>query len=459
MERKNNCSCLTKILGEFVTKREYKDIPIKTLDRTKRLLLDFIGCALAGSKLGGLAEFTLAYFNSQGGKSESTVIGHDNKLPSANAAFLNGILGHELELDDGYRYGTAHPGAVVIPASLAIAEQKGGTTGKEILTSIALGYEVMLRIAKSINISHRRRGFFTTGTCGPFGAAAASSKILNLKKNKIVNALNIAGILGAGLVEVVHSGQMIKPLAVGRAAQSGVMASLLASRGVTGPKTILEGKDGFAAAMTDSFNNTPIRKTFENGYEISNVYIKPYPTCRHVHPSIDLVLSLKRAYNLSAENIQEVVVKTYSLAVEEVGEIHKPNNIWEAKYSIPFAVATVLKFGKATLHKFSEDAINNTNVQKLADKVKVEEKAEIEAKYPNSRGAEVIISLKDGTAHKASEELPKGEPENPLDPGELNKKFFDCSHFAIADAKAQKLINRINSLEKNTLNSLLDLTH
>ncbi|MCK4591090.1 MAG: MmgE/PrpD family protein, partial [Candidatus Latescibacteria bacterium] len=207
-----------------------------------------------------------------------------------------------------------------------------------------------------------------------------------------------------------------------------------------------------------------------------------YPTCRNMHPAIDLSLALGREHDIHPDEIKEILVKTYHIAIKESGNIWEPQDATEAKFSMPYAVAVALIKRSAGLKEFSEPTVSDRNVLRLAGKVRIERDEKLEKNYPAVRGAEVTVTLKNGSSYAKREDLPKGEPENPLTDEELKEKFFCCVE-EIFDAgrapldidnisaksdtqgnyltgRAEEIIKIVENLEEikdvNTLISMLD---
>ena len=248
---------MNTLVGEFAKffcKIQYEDLPEAVIAHAKRFILDLTGVAIGGLEM-PFPQMVTQYLASLGGKPEATLLGSatKEKIPAMHAALGNGVCGHALDMDDGYRYGGVHPGVATIPAALAAGEIKQAD-GKALILGTVLGSEIMNRLAKAMNPSHLNRGFHTTGTLGPFGAVAATAKIYGLDEEKFVGALGMAGLQSAGLLEILHDGAMTKPIHPGKAAMAGIFSVELAARGARGPVTLLEGQKGFFRAMADEVN-------------------------------------------------------------------------------------------------------------------------------------------------------------------------------------------------------------
>jgi 2-methylcitrate dehydratase PrpD len=337
-----------------------------------------------------------------------------------------------------------HPGAVVIPAALAVGE-RNNASGRELITSITAGYEVFVRIAKAVNPSHLQRGFHTTGTCGVFAAAAASGKILGLNVDELSNALGLAGIQAAGLLEVVRGESIAKPLQPGKAAQSGVISALLAQNGVSAPDTIFEGENGFCHAFSDSYDLQVITEGLGESYEIMRIYFKFHASCRHTHPAIDGVLKLVKEYNILPEEIEEVQVKTYSIAYNLCGKEYEPKTVSTAKFSIPYCVSAAILRGSVGPEAFTVESIKDT--VNLARKVKVTVDPEIDANFPRERGAKVKIVRGNGEEVEVFIRNPFGEPEAPASIEDIKGKFKSLASKAISASSVNSLIMLVDKLE------------
>jgi 2-methylcitrate dehydratase PrpD len=431
-----------EILAEFVENLDLKKVPANVIEHAKLCFLDWLGAAIAGT----VEREALSLVEVFGGLKprESTIVGFGIKIPSHEAAYVNGAISHLVELDDIHREAIIHPGVPVIPAGLALSEKLGGS-GKILLESVIAGYEVEIAVGKAVNPSHYRF-WHTTGTCGTFGATVAACKVLGLNRDGIVNALGIAGTHAAGLIEVF--GTSSKALNPGRAARDGVVAALLAKKGFTGPKTIFEGEKGF-------FKATCAEKDYEKGfrelgltYEITRNGFKRHASCGHTHAAIDAILALKDELRLSAEDVAEIEVGTYRDAFEIVGKNYEPRSPAEAKFSLPYCIAVALLDGSVSLKQFKHDRVNSSDVKGLSRKVKVYVDEEVDALYPRKLGAKVRVKTKDGRVHEKLVEVAKGNPENPLSTHEIINKFMELATLKMDVDACKRLVEVVMRLEK-----------
>ncbi len=438
----------TSKLANFIYGLQFENLPPNVINKTKEVILDYIGVLLAAYNNGSLlstklTELIIRY----GGAEEATIIGFGVKVPVINAALCNGVLSHVVELDDGHRIARGHPGVTVVSSALATAEYLG-SSGKEMITAIVAGYDVFVRVASSINPSHLQRGYHTTGTCGTLAAAASAAKLLRLKPEEISNALGLSGIQAAGLLEVTIDGQMAKPLHPGKSAFAGVLSGLMAKDGVQGPKTIIEGAKGFAKTMSDRCDYDLMLKDLNELFHINDCYVKLYPSCRHTHSPIDAVLDLLKENHFSHSDIDKILIRTYPTAISFAGEIYKPKTPEEAKFSIPYCVCAAIVKGKLGLRELEPDCLYNSSIVSLTDKVELEADENLESASPDIKGAEVYITLNDGCKLYKRINLPKGEVENPVSRDELINKFTYCTDNYFDDEKKQELINKVFNVEK-----------
>ena len=260
---------VTKGLANFVVKTTFDDLPKEVREHAKLCVLDWLGAALAGCREPP-AKIITSIIRKIGGKEESGIIGTNIRTSCVNAALANGIIGHAVEMDDIHQEAIIHPAAPVLPVALAVAE-RDNANGKDLITAIVVGYEVEIRIGRTINPSHYQF-WHTTGTCGAFGAAAAAGKLLGLDEKSMVYAFGIAGTTAAGLVEVF--GTMSKPLNPGRAAMDGVLAAMLAKEGLTSSTEILEAEGGYLRATAKEFNVEEIIENLGKNFGIINNIFK-----------------------------------------------------------------------------------------------------------------------------------------------------------------------------------------
>lgn len=433
-------------ISKFISGYRYEQATVETINTVKAAFLDFFGVTYRGanensSELAFNTIDELFRLNNDFGL-EASVIGRPGfKTNVLNAAFLNGISAHVLELDDGHRQAQAHLGAVIFPTALAISEAYG-LSGKEFFEAVIVGYEVGILLGKLVNPKHRNNGFHTTGTIGTFVSGAVASKLLNLDEGQIINALGLCGTQAAGLLESDHGGSMGKVLHVGKANYNGMLSAFLARNGFTGADTIIEGSEGFLRTMVldeEEYNSQDY--SFNSILEgvgsvrVRDIYFKKHPFCRHLHSSIDTALKLKNSIGDEYNHIQNVAVKTYDVAAEHNN--FNPKNLEELKQSLPYAVAITLVEGEVTIDSLNKlvdyglfenystvDKINS--IKDLVNKMVILKDEKLNELYPNKRPSNVIIKLDDEFRNGVFQNItfiPKGDFESPYDLSELIDKF------------------------------------
>jgi 2-methylcitrate dehydratase PrpD len=449
----------TEKLTEFIEKLEYSDCNAEVIAAAKTSLLDFIGVTIAGSREAQLNRLLMDSLVQFDGSDDSTILGQSKKASAVHAALINATSGHSLDLDDGHRQALGHPGVCVVPAALALGESVG-SSGKQILTAIIAGYETFIRIGKSMNPAIFSRGFHTTGVCGTIAAAAAAAKLLSFSRKKISDALGIAAIQSAGLLIVVHSGQMMKPFNAGKAAYNGVLSALLAQGGASGPHNFLEEKDGFGQAFAGDWDPSVLLSDLGNRFSITECYRKLYPACRHSHAAIDAALSIRNTNKIAIDDIRQVRITTYPAALKLTQKENMPADVPGTRFNLAFAVSLALAKGGAGLADFSMDSVNDPQIQRLFEKVQFVSDPSFESKKDNIRGAEVEIILNDNICFKNKVHLPKGEPENPATTEELEEKFKDCIGTLWSEQKKEEVICAIRELERiDNIRKFTELLH
>lgn len=333
----------------------------------------------------------------------------------ARRAFLVGGLAHILEMDDLHRDSVTHPGSVVIPAAWTIAEDRN-LGGRPFLDAVLAGYEACCRVGMAVGKAHYRV-WHNTSTCGPFGAAVAAGRLIGLSADETVWALGNAGTQSSGLWEFLATGAMSKHLHTARAAESGVLAALLAREGFTGPEKILEGEKGFFAGLCTDPIPQAIAADPARPWELTRTSIKPWPCCRHTHPATDAALELHAA--LKGAPVARVTVGAYRAAID-VCDRPDPQDPYSAKFSLQHTVAVALNDG--LVNQASFDAEARSRIAGERAKVTVAVAPKVDAAYPAAWGAEVAVETTDGRRLTASRQHAKGDPENPLSEQDLKAK-------------------------------------
>lgn len=442
----------TQKLAHYVNEITYDKLPKDVIQKAKECLLDYLGVCFYSSEM-VWSKILIDFVESFGSKMESTVISRSTKTSSPYAALANGTMGHGFELDDVDETSLTHPGAVVIPSALAIGE-KQRISGKILITSIVIGYEVMARIGGAMATSHILRGFHPTGTNGTFASAAAAGKILQLTDDQIINSFGIAGSFSSGLMEFSQSSGMVKRVHAGQAAANGIVAAMLAQKGLTGPPTILEGKYGYFNAFSDEYDLRYVIREINGDYLIRHVSLKPYACCRLLHSAIDAITALKEEHSIVIDSIEKVEVGGSEKLINQ-HMIYNPKSMMEAQYSLPFVSALTVLGIIDDPRRFNESALNDQKILRISRRVTAFKDHTIDELFPKKCSAKVIVTLNDGRSYEKVVMDAKGHEQNPLTKDEVISKFRGLSKDVISDRQMSRIIERVDNLEKIDNISLL----
>jgi 2-methylcitrate dehydratase PrpD len=266
---------ITKELAKFVQKISYSDIPSEVIEKSKLCIIDCLGCGLGGMD-DPVTSLTVQYVKEFGGKDQASVIGTELKADVAHAAFANGIIAHALDYDDYHEETVIHGTAACLPAIMAVAEIRN-ICGEDLLTALIVGIDVGIRLGLGFTKYHYELGWHSTSTAGRFGATAGLAKLLKLDGDQLINAFGVCGTQAAGVRQVF--GSMCKPFNAGKACMDGVMSALLAEKGFTSSKNIIEGELGVMGVLTEVRDEKAVLDLLGSKYYISDISFKPYPTC------------------------------------------------------------------------------------------------------------------------------------------------------------------------------------
>ena len=437
---------LRETLADFIKGTSYDVFSDQVVQKAKWCVLDLIGVGIVGG-IQKTSSFSLDLFSRETGPQEATVWGSGRKVPVQTAAFLNAVQGHAIDMDDGHRFANGHPGVVTIPAAVAIAE-KEDLTGRELIEAVVVGYEMFIRLGTAANPDLLLRGFHTTATVGTFASVAAASKLLGLNHSQIENALSLAGLQSAGLLEALSSGEAGKSFQVGKTSQSGVLAALLAQRGADGPVDIFEGDKGFFRAFAGkACDSESICENLGKKFQITDVYCKQHAACRHIHTALDATAEIVSRHDISIEEIASIEIETYSIAHKLTGHVAEQGSVLGAKFSTPVAVALFLVFGKTDYSAYNQKDIADPVVQGLAKKISVIVDPKRDVNYPGERSARVTIKTKD-KSQEYEMLFPKGEPESPLSDDEFMRKFEQNARVSYPKEAIEKIKHAVKNLEK-----------
>lgn len=438
---------VTRRLARHVATTRYEDLNERAIHSFKRTLIDYLATSITGAQE-PVSRQMLEYLASVDDSRTCAVIGSTQRLSVMNAALVNGTSTHALDFDDGHTNGSAHPGGPNFPAVFAVAEQKA-LTARSVILATVLGYDVMLRIASAIHPTSALRGWHNTPVTGVFGASAGVSSLIGNDEEQTLFALGMAGSFAGGLFEFLGEGADIKRIHPGKAARDGVLCAELGKRRITGPMHVLEGKNGvFKAFVDNQVNWERLMRGLGTRYEIEDAYFKPYPCCRHLHPIMDGIVTLKRKHRIDPAQVERIDAGSYA-----VGARHNHTSwrqLLDAQMSMPVAAALALIEDDVTSPSFKPGRVDRPEVQRMIQKVKVYTDEETDHQYPARRGGVVTLVMKDGSQLTERVLDPKGEGENLMSDGDLERKFVSNCEPIVGKARCQQLLEAVWGFDRLT---------
>jgi len=442
---------LTERFVSYLIQFSRRGLKDETARQVKDCLTDYLGGLIAGcarnrEKFGAFCEYLE--------HGSCFVLGTDIKTSAHQAAFWNGFHSHICELDDGHHYGIIHLGAPVFSALFAYMELT--RVSEHLFWKAAVtGYEAALKLARAMQPAHRTRGYHATGTCGCVGAAVAVAVLQGQNAAQLTGTLSAAMTGAAGLLEVIKDPSEFKPYNAGRAAADGLNAALFGSLDYIPPGDILGGERGFFKTLADNVGTDQFISSlagFEQD-EILTIYRKPYAACRYCHAAIECALLLRESLP-DISRIKSVTVYTYETAV--VGHDHnRVSGHSSAKMSIPYGVASALCFGAVSILEYDESHINDPRVRSLLPRIVVAQRKDL-TECRDKMPAELEIELQDGTKLSRRVDYPKGEPENPMTPEEINAKAVSLFRYAgMSDQAAKRVLAAVQANELRSISHLM----
>lgn len=437
-------------LAQHFHKFDYRQLPDASRVAVKRLLLDYLGVAIAGSQTES-GHAARMFAQCTGSKAESTLIGDSVRVPAALAAFANAISSHSIELDDIDVIALFHFSPPVFSAALATAEQQSAS-GKQLLVALAAGCEMMERVSRAANNSLRNRGFHTTPTCGVFGATVAAAKLARLTPAKLTSAFGLAGAQASGLMEM-YGPSMQKRFNPGPAARNGITAAAMAHFGFTGADTIFEGERGFLRAFTDQADSSALTAGFDKPYQL-DIEFKPYSCARPIHNAIDCALEIRNKHQPKLDDIKRIAMARHP----DWAHYHKnktPQTYHEAQVSLPYSVAVALKEGQALLKQYTDRKLKDPVLRKISNIVDIS----VDESLPRGVSCKMTMTMNDGSEFVSQVDYPKGSIQNSMSDDELRTKFNTLAIPVIGDSHAAQLADLVADVELVTdIGKLMRLT-
>lgn len=434
-------------LAAYATGESFEKLPADAVHAARLAILDTLGVTLAGS-VEDTAVRARALIAHRRSADEATVLGTALRGCVEDAAFANGVASHALDYDDVQASLSGHPSAPILCPTLAVAE-RAGASGADLITAFVIGVEIESKIGRAINPAHYEVGWHSTATCGVFGAAAATAKLLGLSREHTVNALAIAASMASGIK--ANFGTDGKPLHVGHASRCGVEAALLAQAGFTANPDALEHADGFGS--THGGGAKPMWDQTVTGlgapHEIVDpgIGVKRYPACASTHQSLDAVLALIDEHAIDPAAVEAVECGVYYLAPHQLIHDQAQTGL-QGKFSMPYCVSVALLDRTVGLAQFADERVLRADVQAFMPKVRMFVHPEQTTRecLP-TRFSEVTVTLKDGRTLSRRVSQAKGQPKNPLTVGDLEVKFRDCAARVLPAERVESALAAVRALE------------
>ncbi len=431
-----NAVTLTKTLCGFLADAQYSDLTPRAVGEAKRGVLDWLGCALAGSRHSTIDKL-LAVLQEAGGKPQATVFARGLKLGFLDAPLANGQMGHLLDFDDTHAGGVLlHTSSPVLAALFTLAE-RAPVSGENFMLAYAVGFEAGVRSGRSAP-HHHNGGWHLTGTLGSIAAGVAAGRILNLNKQQLTYAMGIATTQAGGMQQ--NRGTMCKSFHAGKAAANGVLAALLAEKGFDSTQEIIEGEKGFSRIYSDTADVNQLTANLGGGWLIESNGHKPYACGLVLHPLIDAVIALRVRTKLSAVDVDEITLRVHPLARSVTGVV-EPSTGLQSKFSIHHSAAAAFVEGNAGVAQYTDAKANDPLLVALRRKVKV---VTDETLGKDEAHAIVVAGSVRAEAHVPHA---SGTVANPMSDAAIEAKFLANATLAIGKARAKRVCEVVWALE------------
>ena len=439
-----NLPTLAERISSWGSTLDLDVVPGEVVHAAKRCIIDLLGVTIAAVPH-PLPRRVLDYARRVYASGTATVLGHGERLSPVGAALVNGTAGHTLDFDDTSYTGIMHGSTVALPAALAATEEAGGD-GRRLLEAFVVGSEVTYAIALLCTTNHYLKGWWSTATCGVFGAAAAAAKGLGLSAADTTSALALAGAQACG--QKAAFGTDAKPYLAGRAAAIGVEAALLADMGLVGPSAILEDRHGFLRLLNDGRGEPGGIDGLGRVWRLVDpgIFFKRYPVCSAAHAAVELTQRLLEENNIRGDEVRKVICEVPPVVA--ISLVHdRPETPQEAQFSLPFAVGTMLARGELRVEDLRDEALSDRRIREAMAKVGMRRVDALDRKEA-PEGARVTLIGEDGTEVADYLSEASGMPGNPISDDLLHDKFRRCTTAGgLPDERARALLERLMRIE------------
>jgi 2-methylcitrate dehydratase PrpD len=438
----------TQKLAKFCKEITYESLPKDVVKLAKQTILDTLGCAIGTHydepEKPEVINKVVKDFATPG---EATVICGKMKAGAPFAALANGVICHGIDFDDTHGEALTHTSAVIVPAALASAE-KAKKSGKDLIVSFVLGFEVGVRVGMTVMPSHYEYWHSTATNC-TFGAAAAAGKNYGFNEEQYTNAFGFSGTQAAGLLTYLKFGDYTKSFNPGKSAFNGILSAIMVQAGGTAPPNMIENPKGYTGAYSKEPALAKLTRGLDGGpmvWELLNNMLKPYPSLAASHTPMAITLKLVTENDIKPEDIVKIVNKTYNTVKSHFSN-YEPTNVMAARLSVPYCVAVCAATRNGGLDAFHTKTIFSPVVQEMLKKVEIVADPELHKLYPEKFPSNIEIYTKDGKVYKGEMYYAKGSAKNPFTDEEINDKFRGLTVPVIGTERTEKIIAMIENLE------------
>jgi 2-methylcitrate dehydratase PrpD len=440
----------TRDLARFAVETRSSEIPVDVIERVKLSFLDGLGVCLHGSTLPWTQKVS-EIVHEEGGKNVASIWGSGHRTSLMNAVLVNGTAGHAFEMDDIHKEAIVHPNSLAVPVALALAEGHPSLSGRDIVTALVLGYEVGLRIGNAATTSLFLNGFHPQGTSGAFVAAVTAGRLLGLDASQMQHALGIAGSMGGGLM-AAQEGAMVKRLHAGRAAQSGLLAALLAKRGFTGISDIVEaGYGGFLSSFSRTPNVKRLMEGLRDDWEAGKVGFKMYPNVTSIHAALDALRSILLEERVTASQVKAIEVGCGHMTFVHTAWDYHPIGVTAAQMNMYYGLSVMTLKGNVSAADYSEGSIADPEIVAFMPRINIAVDSELESRAPLYRhAARVAVLTTDDRTFRREVLHRRGSPENPVTRHDVEVKFDANVNQLLSPGAADRLKSLATQLEALT---------
>ena len=441
-------------LADHVISCTFERLSPSAITATKNAILDQLGCQLLGSTL----EWTQPAFRmirAFGAASESTIVNFGTRTIADGAAYVNSVFGQGAELDDYGGGRGAHSGAICVSAALALGE-RDSLPSRDLLTAIVVGYDTAWSLGTLFHKSVYSRGFHAHSIISVFSATAVAGKLLDLTRDQLANAFAIAGSHASGTMEYDQTGGEVKRLHSGLAVRGGIQSAMLAKDGLTGPRSIFEGRRGIMASFGGEENPEALRLAFECGVGVERNCFKLFPTNATQQSSLHLVRQLTQGRALSSSELSAIDVWLNPGAVVHCGSVYHPQESVQAQFSLPFSLGLSVTRGSNALKLYRDGAMwKDPEIGAVSDKVHLHP----DHSFVDDRryACRMRLTLASGEVREAESEFPKGSFRDPLTVDEVHTKFRELADPVLQGSRADSIIDSVGRFEDSTPAEVLRL--